>query len=117
PCRAERLPELGCRERRSHTVEEPAFEVRFVEKPPSGSRIYNADFLLGDPSNCRRAGSIVVVHQRQMKCQKETCREPLWQLTGELRRYEPARYIHKRMRRFFDYLIIHEAHEEKSAHS
>src|SRR6516225_1607113 len=55
--------------------------------------------------------------KRQMKCQKETCREPLWQLTGELRRYEPARYIHKQMRRFFDYLIIDEAHEEKSADS
>jgi SNF2 family DNA or RNA helicase len=55
--------------------------------------------------------------KRQMKCQKETCREPLWQLTGELRRYEPAKYIHKQMRRFFDYLIIDEAHEEKSADS
>jgi hypothetical protein len=55
--------------------------------------------------------------KRQMKCQKETCREPLWQLTGELRRYEPAKFIHKQMRRFFDYLIIDEAHEEKSADS
>jgi hypothetical protein len=55
--------------------------------------------------------------KRQMKCQKEGCREPLWQLTGELRRYEPARYIHKQMRRFFNYLIIDEAHEEKSADS
>jgi SNF2 family DNA or RNA helicase len=55
--------------------------------------------------------------KRQMKCQKEACREPLWQLTSELRRYEPARYIHKKLRRFFDYLIIDEAHEEKSADS
>ena len=55
--------------------------------------------------------------KRQMKCQKEICREPMWQLTGELRRYEPAKYIHKQMRRFFDYLIIDEAHEEKSADS
>jgi hypothetical protein len=55
--------------------------------------------------------------KRQMKCQKETCREPLWQLTSELRRFEPAKYIHKQMRRFFDYLIIDEAHEEKSADS
>src|SRR5262249_19073601 len=43
--------------------------------------------------------------KQQTKCQKEPCREPLWQLTGELRRYEPAKYIHKQMRRFFDYLI------------
>jgi hypothetical protein len=55
--------------------------------------------------------------KRQMKCQKEDCREPLWQLTSELRRFEPAKYIHKKLGRFFDYLIIDEAHEEKSADS
>jgi SNF2 family DNA or RNA helicase len=55
--------------------------------------------------------------KRQMKCQKESCHEPLWQLTGELRRYEPAKFIHKQMKRFFDYLIIDEAHETKAQDS
>jgi hypothetical protein len=53
--------------------------------------------------------------KRQKKC--IACEEPLWTLTGEIHRFEPAKYIHKKMRRFFDYLIIDEAHEEKSADS
>lgn len=36
---------------------------------------------------------------------------------GGLDRWEPARYIHKKMRHYFRYLVIDEAHEEKSADS
>ena len=41
------------------------------------------------------------------------CGSPLWQMTGELRRYEPALYIKRRLRNFFGYLILDEVHEEK----
>lgn len=48
---------------------------------------------------------------------KGVCGERLWTYIGKkqggLDRFEPAKYIHKRMRKFFDYLIIDEAHEEK----
>jgi hypothetical protein len=43
------------------------------------------------------------------------CGEQLWQETSELRRVAPADYIHRRLRRFFDYLIVDEVHEEKGA--
>lgn len=43
------------------------------------------------------------------------CGSPLWQMTGELRRYEPALLIKCRLRHFFRYLILDEVHEEKGA--
>ncbi len=45
----------------------------------------------------------------------EGCRSPLWQMTGELYRYEPALYIKRRLKGFFRYLILDEIHEEKGA--
>jgi hypothetical protein len=46
---------------------------------------------------------------------EEGCGSPLWQFTGELWKWEPAKYIHKRLKGFFDYLVLDEVHEEKSA--
>jgi len=43
------------------------------------------------------------------------CGSPLWQMTGELRRYEPALFIKRRLRNFFRYLILDEVHEEKGS--
>lgn len=43
------------------------------------------------------------------------CGSPLWQMNGELRRYEPALFIKRHLRRFFDYLILDEVHEEKGS--
>src|SRR5947209_600120 len=43
------------------------------------------------------------------------CGSPLWQMTGELRRYEPALYIKRHLGHFFRYLILDEIHEEKGA--
>ena len=45
----------------------------------------------------------------------EGCGSPLWQMTGELWRYEPALFIKRHLRRFFKYLILDEVHEEKGA--
>ena len=43
------------------------------------------------------------------------CGSPLWQMTGELRRYEPALFIKRRLRHYFRYLIADECHEEKGS--
>jgi len=43
------------------------------------------------------------------------CGSPLWQMTGELNRYEPALLIKRRLRNYFEYLVIDECHEEKGA--
>jgi hypothetical protein len=48
-------------------------------------------------------------------CLVPGCRSPLWQMNGELWRYEPALYIKRHLRRFFDYLLLDEVHEEKGA--
>jgi hypothetical protein len=45
------------------------------------------------------------------------CGEPLWQWTRQPPRWSPARIIHKKLRGFFDYLIIDELHEHKSEDS
>ena len=59
--------------------------------------------------------------KRQQRCPNEKCGEMLWTFIGRqqggIHRWEPARYIHKRLKGYFDYLIIDEAHEEKSADS
>jgi hypothetical protein len=43
------------------------------------------------------------------------CGNQLWQMTNELRRYEPALFIKRRLRNYFKYLILDEIHEEKGA--
>src|SRR5207244_831514 len=45
--------------------------------------------------------------KKRLNCQNpqgkhKVCGEPLWQYSGELRRWEPAKYIHKRLKGFFD---------------
>jgi SNF2 family DNA or RNA helicase len=62
------------------------------------------------------------LERRRLKCHykeegKPACGESLWQYTSELKRFEPARFIHKRLPNFFDYCILDEVHEEKSADS
>jgi len=45
------------------------------------------------------------------------CGEQLWQEVPKPRRYAPARIIHKKLKNFFDYFILDEAHEMKSDES
>ena len=45
----------------------------------------------------------------------EGCGSPLWQMNGEIKRYEPALFIKRHLRNFFKYLILDEVHEEKGA--
>jgi hypothetical protein len=43
------------------------------------------------------------------------CGSPLWQMTGEIRRYEPALFIKRHLKHYFDYLLADELHETKGA--
>ena len=43
------------------------------------------------------------------------CGSALWQMTGEIRRYEPALFIKRRLKHYFRYLIVDEVHEEKGS--
>jgi hypothetical protein len=43
------------------------------------------------------------------------CGAPLWQMTREVWRYEPALYIQRHLRHYFQYLVLDEVHEEKGA--
>lgn len=52
--------------------------------------------------------------KHRTKC--ETCQSPLWQYVRKPNRFEPARFIQKKLRPF-DYLIIDELHEAKSVDS
>jgi hypothetical protein len=42
------------------------------------------------------------------------CGEPLWAFTSKPYRWAPSRIVQKKMRQFFKYLLIDEAHEAKS---
>lgn len=42
------------------------------------------------------------------------CGAQLWTFTGKVRKYEPAKIIHKRLKKFFTYLILDEVHQAKS---
>jgi hypothetical protein len=53
--------------------------------------------------------------RKRHKCPNVPCGSPLWTMTGEIDRFEPARFIHKKLRGYFKYLILDEVHEEKSA--
>lgn len=45
------------------------------------------------------------------------CGSSLWTCTGEIRRAEPARFIQRRLRGYYQYLILDEVHEMKAANT
>lgn len=45
----------------------------------------------------------------------EVCKSALWQNIRTPDRFEPAKFIHKKLKGFFDYLICDELHQEKGA--
>ena len=53
------------------------------------------------------------LQKARRKCHK--CGSPLWQTDGsQLRRFAPAEFIKKRLKGFFDLLVVDECHEYKS---
>lgn len=103
----------------------------FLRCPSCGRRLVNEDrepLVLGKPAQDGKPGT--GLWRKRAKCAwvlsngtdpekdeslSEGCGSPLWQMTAELRRYEPARFIKRRLRYFFKYLVVDECHEEKGA--
>ena len=111
-------------------------EDGFLRCPHCGLRLVDADrapLRLGEPGQAGRSGT--GLWKQRAKCTwvltnprssrdpdaeqgdrlASGCGSPLWQMTGELRRYEPALFIKRHLRHFFHYLILDEVHEEKGA--
>jgi hypothetical protein len=114
--------------RRSHVDDD------FLRCPHCGLRLVTEDrepLQLGEPAQDGKAGTGLwkqrvncewVLNNSRGKNDPELdsgdrlipgCGSALWQMTSELRRYEPATYIKRHLRHFFDYLILDEVHEEK----
>lgn len=51
----------------------------------------------------------------KFKCQE--CKSPLWQADPKLRRFAPAEYIKKYLKRFFDFLVLDEIQDFKAGDS
>lgn len=122
----------------------PAFQVRtkvidgFLRCPRCGRRLVDdkrEPLIVGQPGKSGQAGT--GLWKRRSRCEwilsdhrteqntnaeeadqpMEGCGSPLWQMTGELHRYEPALFIKRRLKNFFKYLILDELHEEKGANT
>lgn len=118
----------------------PAYQARtkvidgFLRCPQCGRRLVDdkrEPLLVGQPGKNGQAGT--GLWKRRSRCEwvlsdhrtepgtdtdeadrlVEGCGSPLWQMTGELRRYEPALFIKRRLKNFFNYLVLDELHEAK----
>src|SRR5262249_49142623 len=108
----------------------------FIRCPCCGLRLVNEDrepLRIGKPAKDGQPGS--GLWKRRAKCEwvlsndrgnrdadhdqadrlPKGCGSPLWQMNGEVLRYEPALFIKRHLRRFFNYLILDEVHEEKGS--
>lgn len=119
---------------------QPAYERRkhcddgFLRCPHCGRRLVDdkrEPVCVGRPSSNGQAGT--GLWRRRARCEwvlggdpdglessngellTEGCGSPLWQMNGEIWRYEPALFIKRHLRRFFKYLVLDEIHEEKGA--
>jgi hypothetical protein len=108
----------------------------FLRCPGCGLRLVDDErvpLTLGEPAKDGKPGT--GLWKRRAKCQwvltndrgqndperehggrlTEGCGSTLWQMNGEVWRYEPALYIKRHLRHFFDYLVLDEVHEEKGS--
>lgn len=107
-------------------------DAGFLRCPECGRRLVNdkrEPIILGEPAKDGRVGTGLwkkrarcewVLHDSAADggCESpliEGCGSPLWQMTGEIRRYEPALFIKRHLRHFFNYLLADELHETKGA--
>lgn len=100
---------------------QPAVTYRCLRYQDGTGRWVNARV----PS-CPRCGHAIddkdglLIPVEKLECRQQSClhcKEPLWSWVPRPRRWAPATFIHKKLHGFFDYLVIDEAHEEKSATS
>lgn len=75
-----------------------------VHCPTCGAQIVDGDDKPTDPK---------ALAKKRHTC--GSCKTSLWQMTGDLWRYEPALFIKRHLKHFFEYLILDEVHETKSA--
>ncbi len=121
---------------------QPAYQQRciaaegYLRCPQCGRRLVDAErepLQIGTPGQVGQAGSglwkqrarcawVLTDHGTSSDPEEQPadqlvpgCGSPLWQFTGELRRYEPALFIKRHLKHFFRYLILDEVHEEKGA--
>ena len=121
---------------------QPAFHRRrhlqdgFIRCPQCGERLVNdkrEPVLVGQPGKDGQPGT--GLWKRRYRCEwvfsdhgissdpdveqgdqlRKGFGSPLWQMTGEIRRYEPALFIKRHLKKVFKYLILDEVHEEKGA--
>jgi hypothetical protein len=119
----------------------PAFQRRmrddcFLRCPQCGRRLVNDErepLQVGSPSTNGKPGT--GLWKQRARCEwvlanhrdpndpevdegnrlVKGCGSPLWQMNGKVWRYEPALYIKRHLKGFFNYLILDEVHEEKGA--
>lgn len=119
---------------------QPAYQIRthladgFLRCPQCGRRLVDDQrepLIAGQPGKDGRAGTGLWKKRSRCEwvlsnaesseeqeaesadCLVKGCGSPLWQMSGELRRYEPALFIKRRLKHFFKYLVLDEVHEEK----
>lgn len=61
-----------------------------------------------------RTGEDGKVREHTVWLPADGCGAPLWQMNRELDRYAPALYIKRKLKDFFTYLIVDEAHQENA---
>jgi hypothetical protein len=126
---------LGARWRPAYLRREQ-YHDGFLCCPQCGRRLVDAQrepLRVGNPGNDGRPGT--GLWKRRSRCEwvlsdhagdSDTesdqadrlvpgCGSQLWQMTDELRRYEPALFIKRHLRNFFKYLVLDEVHEEKGS--
>ena len=108
------------------------FNDGFLRCPQCGLRLVNEErepLQPGKPSKDGKPGT--GLWKRRVKCEwvltnnrgtqedgdrlVKGCGSPLWQMTDEVWRYEPALYIKRHLWGFFKYLVLDEVHEEKGS--
>lgn len=108
----------------------------FLRCPACGLRLVNDDrepLTIGKPARDGQPGTGLWKHRARCEwvlansrgakdpdCDNSDrlipgCGSPLWQMTGELWRYEPALFIKRHLKHFFGYLVLDEVHEEKGS--
>jgi hypothetical protein len=97
-----------------------AFMLRCVPDPKQAVEFHGPDLLVmpeGMRLDVVRTKVGQIVPHKGQRWRVERCGEPLWCYTGKPYRWPPARIIHKKLSRMFDYLVVDEVHEQKSDES
>jgi hypothetical protein len=89
----------------------------FLCCPSCGGKLCNKDGIaFNDKQKRKLKCEYVYARNADGVMDKEKgCGQALWQMHRKLNRFEPARYIKRKLRGFFDYFILDEAHEARNS--